>query len=194
MVSDEPRRRGPRFIIGQRVTLRRMERADVPHVRRWYDDPELRAEIGATAPLSEAEAQAWFDGLEADPNRVWYAVVRDEDEAVIGEAGLLRMFPEWRTTDMTVIIGERDARGHGHGTEVGRLLLDFAFEYMGFHRVAIGVVGFHEDALRFWERLGFRREGVQRDGYLLDGEFHDFVMMSILEDEWRAARVERRED
>lgn len=194
MARDEPRRYGPRFIIGETVTLRRMERDDVPHVRRWYDDPELRAQIGATAPMSEAEARAWFDGVEADPNRVWYAVVRDEDDAVIGEAGLLRMFPEWRTTDMTVIIGEKEARGRGYGTETGRLLLDFAFQYMGFHRVAIGVVGFHEEALRFWERLGFRREGVQRDGYMLDGTFHDFVMMSILEDEWRAGRAGKKED
>jgi diamine N-acetyltransferase len=187
---DEPRRHGPRFIMGERVTLRRIERADVPHVRRWYDDPELRAQIGATAPMTEAEAEEWFDRVAADPNRVWYVVVCDEDDRVIGEAGLLRMFPEWRTTDMTIIIGERDARAQGYGSEVGRLLLDFAFDYMGFHRVAIGVVGFHEEALRFWERLGFSREGVQRDGYIVNSEFHDFVMMSILEDEWRAKRAE----
>ena len=180
--------------MGERVTLRRFERDDVPTVRRWYDDSELRAQIGATAPMTEEEAYAWFERADAEPDRIWYAVVRDEDDAVIGEAGLLRMMPEWRTTDMSIIIGERDARGQGHGTEVGRLLLDFAFEYMGFHRVAIGVVGFHDEALRFWENLGFRREGVQRDGYLVDGEFHEFVMMSILEDEWRAMRAEAKGD
>ena len=176
--------------MGERVTLRRIELDDIPHVRRWYDDPELRAQIGATEPMTETAAAEWFERVVADANRIWYVVVRDEDDAVIGEAGLLRIFPEWRTTDMTVIIGERDARGHGYGSEVGRLLLDFAFDYMGLHRVAIGVVGFHEEALRFWENLGFVREGVQRDGYMLNGEFHDFVMMSILEDEWRARRVE----
>ncbi len=190
MAREEPRRYGPRFIMGERVTLRRIERDDIPYVRHWYDDPQLRAQIGATEPMTEAEAGEWFERVVADPNRIWYVVVRDEDDKVIGEAGLLRIFPEWRTTDMTVIIGEKDARGHGYGSEVGRLLLDFAFSYMGLHRVAIGVVGFHEEALRFWENLGFVREGVQRDGYMLDGEFHDFVMMSILEDEWRARRAE----
>jgi RimJ/RimL family protein N-acetyltransferase len=56
------------------------------------------------------------------------------------------------------------------------------------HRVAIGVVGFNEGALRFWERLGFRKEGMQRDGYYVDGCFHDFVMMSLLKEEYRKAR------
>jgi RimJ/RimL family protein N-acetyltransferase len=46
-----------------------------------------------------------------------------------------------RTIDMTIIIGERDARGKGYGKEVGHLLLSYAFEHLGFHRVSIGVVG-----------------------------------------------------
>jgi len=153
-------------------------------------DPELRTLIGATAPLSRVEAEEWFEELTDDPGRVWYVVELDDGGRVIGEAGLLRMFPEWRTTDMSIVIGERDAWRKGYGTEVGRLLLALAFEYFGFHRVAVGVVGFHEPAIRFWQSLGFKKEGVQRDGYLCDGEFHDFVMMSILEDEWRFLRAE----
>jgi diamine N-acetyltransferase len=188
-MTDAPRPPGPRFIIGERVTLRRVERGDLPHIRRWLDDPELRKQVGAREPLSEDDAEQWFERISNDPHRAWYVIVAEEGDRVVGEAGLLRMDPTWRTTDMTVIVGEPGARGKGYGTEAARLLLDFAFQYMGFHRVAIGVVGFHEDALRFWERLGFRREGVQREGYLVDGEFHDFVMMSILEDEWRAANA-----
>ncbi|MBD3349513.1 MAG: GNAT family N-acetyltransferase [Candidatus Eisenbacteria bacterium] len=180
---------GPRFLMGSGVTLRRFERDDIKHVRRWLEDAELRAQIGATGPLDKGAADRWFEELEGDRSRAWYAVVRDEDDAVIGEAGLLRMCTEWRSTDMTIILGDPEARGRGHGTEAGRVLLEFAFEYMGFHRISVGVVGFNEEAVRFWEKLGFSREGVQRDGYLLDGQFHDFVMMSLLEDEWRAHRV-----
>lgn len=180
---------GPRFLMGRGVTLRRFERGDLEHVRRWLEDADLRVQIGATGPLDKGAAEKWFEEVENDRSRVWFAVVRDDNDAVIGEAGLLRMCPEWRSTDMTIILGDPEARGQGHGTEAGRVLLEFAFEYMGFHRIGVGVVGFNEDAVRFWEKLGFSREGVQRDGYLLDGEFCDFVMLSLLEDEWRAHRV-----
>lgn len=150
--------------MGKRVSLRHFERSDLSHMRRWLSDPELRAQIGATAPMGERQATEWYERMESDQARIWYAIVRDEDDGVIGEAGLLRMFPEWGTTDMTVIVGERDARGHGYGTEAGRLILDLAFEYMGLHRVAIGVVGFHEPALRFWERLGFGARACSATG------------------------------
>ncbi|MCK4409132.1 MAG: GNAT family N-acetyltransferase [Candidatus Eisenbacteria sp.] len=185
MPEDERQHVGPRFIIGAGITLRALTRDDLPHIRRWLDDPELRGLIGATASMTEEGAGKWFERVDSDPSRIWYVIVDDEDDSVIGEAGLLRLFPEWRTTDMTVIVGEKERRGNGRGSEAGRLLLDFAFNYLGLHRVAIGVVGFNEAALSFWRKLGFREEGVQRDGYLHDGVFHDFVMMSVLEDEWR---------
>jgi len=106
-------------------------------------------------------------------------------ERVIGEAGLLRMFRPWRSTDMTIIIGERAAWRKGYGKEAARLLLSYAFEHLGFHRVSIGVVGFNKNALRFWKSLGFKKEGVERDAHFCDNKFSDGVMMSILENEYR---------
>jgi len=180
--------------MGDNIYLRWMEKSDLPLVKRWSEDPDLRAAIGQVAALSEAECEEWFRRVETDENRAWYAVVTVDGDRVIGEAGLLRIFEPWRTTDMTVIIAERDVRGKGYGREVGRILLDFAFNYLNLHRVAVGVVGFHDGALAYWEGLGFRREGVLRDGYLLDGVFHDFVMLSILAPEWQAGLKERPAD
>ena len=108
-----------------------------------------------------------------------------EDDRVIGETGLLRMFHAWHTTDISIIIGEKDTWGKGYGTEAILLLLDYAFRCLNFHRVAIGVVGFNERGIRFWEKIGFKKEGIQKDGYYYNHKYHDFFMMSILEDEYR---------
>ena len=194
MSSGGGSRRGPRLLMGDSIYLRWMKKGDLPLVKRWSEDSDLRTAIGQVAALSELECEEWFRGVETDENRAWYAVVTVDGDRVIGEAGLLRIFEPWRTTDMTVIIAEEDARGKGYGREVGRMLLDFAFNYMGLHRVGVGVVGFHDEALAYWEGLGFRREGVLRDGYLLDGVFHDFIMLSILAPEWQAGLKERPVD
>jgi len=187
-------RRGPKLIMGNSVYLRWMEKSDLPHVKRWSENPDLRAAIGQVAALSDLECEKWFRDVETDENRAWYAVVTVDGDHVIGEAGLLRIFEPWRTTDMTVIIAEKNARGKGYGREVGQILLDFAFNYIGLHRVAVGVVGFHDEGLKYWEGLGFQREGILRDGYFLDGAFHDFVMLSILAPEWQAGLKEQQAD
>jgi RimJ/RimL family protein N-acetyltransferase len=43
--------------------------------------------------------------------------------------------------------------------------------------------------LNFWKSLGFKKEGVQRDGYIYDNEFHDFLLMSIVEEEYRKSQA-----
>jgi diamine N-acetyltransferase len=172
------------FLVGERVYLRPIEPEDLSLVRRWANDPEIRRLTGEVLPMSQAGADGFMEKVRQDKERVWFVVVRREDHRVIGEAGLLRMFHAWRTTDLTLIIGERDAWGKGYGTEAILLLLDYAFGALNFHRVAVGVVGFNEKAIRFYEKVGFRKEGRQRDGYYCDHAYHDFVMMSILEDEF----------
>jgi RimJ/RimL family protein N-acetyltransferase len=172
-------------LIGERIFLRPFEKRDLTHFQRWENDSELRKLIGEVAPMSRTEVEKWYKDLLADQDRVWFAIVLKKRNRVIGEAGLLRMDRPTRSTDMTIIIGERDAWGKGYGKEVGHLLLSYAFEHLGFHRVSIGVVGFNKNALKFWKSLGFRKEGVERDAHFYDNKYSDGIMMSILEDEYR---------
>lgn len=160
-------------------------RGDLVYLRKWLEDAEIRGLVGEVASMSEADSEKFLEKIRADTERAWFMVVVKENNKVIGEAGLLRMDRAWRTTDISVIIWEREEWGKGYGSEAILLLLDYAFRHLNFHRVAIGVVGFNERALHFWEQVGFKKEGVQRDGYYYDGKYYDFVMMSILEDEFR---------
>jgi diamine N-acetyltransferase len=189
MESENERRTGPGILIGRRVNLRPLVKGDLVYLRKWSEDTQISGLIGEVAAMSKADSEKFLEQVRADTARAWFMVVVKENSKVIGEAGLLRMDRAWRTTDVTVIIGEKGEWGKGYGSETLLLLLDYAFRRLNFHRVAIGVVGFNDRALRFWAKNGFRKEGVQRDAYYYDGKYHDFVMMSILEDEFRDRQV-----
>ena len=110
-----------RFWVGKRVYLRPVEKDDLKQMYVWFNDPELRGLTDEVFPTSQAGMEAYLTKLQADSSRVWFAVVLLENEQLIGEAGLLRMFPAWRTTDLTIILGDPQARGrgyHGYGREV----------------------------------------------------------------------------
>jgi RimJ/RimL family protein N-acetyltransferase len=174
------------FLIGPTIALRPVEPSDLPVIRSWVNDPQIRSLIGETRPLSYTAAETYVEQLQRDPTRVWFMIIERATERRIGECGLLRMMPEWRTTDLSMILGEPESWGRGYGTEAITLLMDYAFGTLNFHRIAIGVVGFNTRALRFYEKVGFRREGIQREGYYYNHSYHDFVMLSILEHEFRA--------
>ena len=65
------------------------------------------------------------------------------------------------------------------------LLLRIAFDGLNLHKVRLTAAAYNERGLRAYSRVGFREEGRLRDDRWLDGQYHDTVMMSILEAEWR---------
>ncbi len=174
------------FLMGEKIYLRPVCKDDLDCLQRWANDPETRKLIGEVMPTGVVETEKWFEELIDDESRVWFVIVLRENNKIIGETGLLRMSHPWRATDLTMIIGEEDERGKGYGSEAINLLLDFAFGSLNFHRIAIGVVGFNENAIKFYERVGFKKEGVQREGYFYNHQYYDFVMLSILAREYRA--------
>ena len=56
------------------------------------------------------------------------------------------------------------------------------------HRIELEVYDFNPRAQHVYEKAGFMREGVRREVLLWDGEYHDAIVMSILEDEFRNDR------
>lgn len=179
----------PTTMLGERLYLRPYRKEDLKFMFRWMNDPEILGLVGEVKPWSRSDLERFYDRVKTEKDRAWFSVVLKDGDRVIGETGLLRAFRPWNTTDLTIEINEKDVWGHGYGTEAIGLLLSWTFDTLGFHRVSIGVVGFNERALHFYEKNGFRKEGILRDGYLYRGKYHDFVMMSILEDEFRRHRT-----
>ena len=173
-----------KILDGERIYLRPLDKGDLKYIKKWGNDAEILSLIGEVKPMTQGDVEAFFEKVQNDKNRDWFTIVLKENNRVVGEAGLLRMFKPWRTTDMTIIIGEKDVWGKGYGTETIHLLMEYAFKQLNFHRISIGVVDFNERAIRFWEKAGFKKEGAQRDGYFFNDKYYDFVMMSILEDEY----------
>ncbi|MBQ6236002.1 MAG: GNAT family N-acetyltransferase [Clostridia bacterium] len=139
---------------------------------------------GFEKPTDEEEVKRYINVYHRSEDSVWFTIT-DPDGNVIGETGLLRMFPAWHCTDLSIIIPDPKMRHKGYGTEAIRIMLDMAFDRYEMNRVAIGVVGANTEALAFYNRIGFRQEGIMEQGYYYDGEYSNFVMMRLLRSEWK---------
>ena len=77
-------------------------------------------------------------------------------------------------------------QGQGYGSEAIKWALNWGFHYAGLHKIEIGAFSHNERAVRLYKRLGFVEEGRLRDHFWHEGAWSDLVMLSMLEDEWRA--------
>lgn len=79
--------------------------------------------------------------------------------------------------------------GRGLVTRAMRLLIDWAVEERGIHRVEWIAASANEPSVNGARRLGMTRDAVLRESFLHRGVRHDMEVWSVLAPEWRAARA-----
>ncbi|MEV0641203.1 GNAT family protein [Streptomyces sp. NPDC050619] len=79
--------------------------------------------------------------------------------------------------------------GRGLITRAMRVLIDFAVEQRGIHRIEWIAAAGNTPSLNVARRLGMTLEGVRRESHPYGGVRHDLEVWSILAPEWRDARA-----
>jgi RimJ/RimL family protein N-acetyltransferase len=182
----------PEFLTGKLVTLRRHTPGNVTAFRRWYADPEIaRLARYQQTPMRTEEIERFFAARVVGPDAMAMAVHERTTERLIGTCAFSQLDGENGSALYHITIGERDAWGHGYGTEATQLMVDHAFGTLGLHRIALFVFEFNERAIRAYRRAGFVVEGRSRESIWRDGHWWDELAMSFLESDWRRARPER---
>jgi ribosomal-protein-serine acetyltransferase len=92
---------------------------------------------------------------------------------------------ENRSTALGYWLG-MEFQGRGLATAACRALVSYAFEELGLNRVSIAYATENEKSCAIPERLGFRREGVQRQAEWLYDHFVDHAVYAALASEWQA--------
>ncbi|WP_154723509.1 GNAT family N-acetyltransferase [Ilumatobacter coccineus] len=80
--------------------------------------------------------------------------------------------------------------GNGYTAEGVVLVLQFAFEQLGLHRVEICIVPRNHRSRRIVEKLGIRDEGTAQRYLEINGEWEDHIRYGITSEEWTTRRSE----
>jgi RimJ/RimL family protein N-acetyltransferase len=175
------------MIEGSTINLRAIEEDDAVLFHHWINDPEVTRFLGANAfpALSMAQEQAWIQSLRDEKGHKHYTITL-KDSTPIGNCELRKFDWTARSCEVGIMIGEKQHWGKGYGGDAMALLLRIAFDGLNMHKVWLTCAAYNERGLRAYRRIGFQEEGRLRDDRFIDGQYHDTIMMSILEDEWRA--------
>jgi RimJ/RimL family protein N-acetyltransferase len=175
------------------VLLRSPVHADVEGRRRCGDDPEIIRMFGGAPGFAEHRsmtveaAEAWFERLQAEGNPLEWVI--EVDDGFIGTARLHSIVEADRRARYAIGILDRSALGRGFGTTVTRLVLEYGFDVVGFHRIDLRVLAFNTRAIACYRKCGFVEEGREREAALIDGTWHDDVIMSALQSEYTQSKT-----
>ena len=173
------------YLEGEKIALRGLTRADLEHVRRWWDNAEAtRYMETGSRPGTETALEAFYKLATDTPNAVVFVIVDRATQKPIGSSGLYEIFWPGRRAEFRIMIGESSAFDKGLGTEATRLTVDYAFIRLNMEVVHLGVNSDNLRAVRAYEKAGFVREGLRRKFVYARGTYHDAVVMSILREEY----------
>ena len=172
------------MLRGERVRLRALESADAATIAPWYADHEFSVLDGNIYATSEPSLEAFIRTLISPSFTDASFGIENEGGVLIGIIRLKRGHAEDRRADLGIAIA-KPWWSQGYGTDAILTLLRFAFDEMHLHRVSLGVLDDNLRAQRCYEKCGFVVEGRERQSKYRAG-WHDNILMSILEDEFRA--------
>ena len=85
-----------------------------------------------------------------------------------------------------LLIGEQRAVGNAPVSfEAEVLLLDYAFEALGLHKVYGDIREDNKAVIKLRSYLGYHQDGILRDYIYQNGQYFNGIMISILENEYR---------
>jgi ribosomal-protein-alanine N-acetyltransferase len=80
--------------------------------------------------------------------------------------------------------------GHGYTAEGVALVMQFAFEQLGLHRVEICIVPRNVRSRRIMEKLEIREEGVAERYLEINGVWEDHIRYAMTVEEWDVRRTD----
>lgn len=173
-----------KFLEGRRIYLRPIENEDLDFFYTTLWAKEGRKLTGTQTVFSRSGVQTWFENISTDNSRIDLIICLQENNQPVGEMAMLDIDHQNRHAIVRISLFDREFWGNGYGTEAMALLLNFGFEILNLHRVGLDVYSFNKRAIKSYEKLGFKREGIIRDELFYDREYHDSIIMGVLKSEF----------
>lgn len=176
-------------VQGEGLVLRMLDDADVPALYEIFSDPEVMRYWSFSPFETLGDAQRLLDeirGLFKARRLFQWGIAEIGDQKVVGTCTLFQFDAAHRRCEVGFALA-RNAWGRGLGQRAVGTALRFAFDSLGVHRVEADADPRNERSLRSLERLNFRREGLLRERYHVNGEVKDAVVLGLLRAEWSAS-------
>src|SRR4051794_24719882 len=118
------------------------------------------------------------------PHSIWFTIYESTGWQPVGMTGLTEIDFRCRSAEFNIMIGPRQARGVGYGTEATRLLIDYGFTALGLANISPRVMAFNVAGIRAYTKAGFREFGRRHKCQAFGAELVDVVYMEALADEF----------
>ena len=171
----------------ERLLLRPLQSSDTPAIFAIRSDAAVMRYASSLPLATLGEAEEFVErevAAQAQGQTLRLALERADDHVLIGTCILFHLHAQCRRAEIGYEL-RRDAWGRGYMHEALRTMLDIAFAQFGLNRIEADIDPRNTPSARSLERVGFTREGVLRERWIVNDEISDSALYGLLRSEWQ---------
>lgn len=165
---------------GMAVYLRPMTCEDTDRIVAWRNQKAVRRNFIYQELFTRESHEHWIHTMVETGRVVQMIICETEGKRPVGSVYLRDIDRQHKKAEYGIFIGGEGARGKGYGTMAARLMIRYAFEELGLHRLFLRAFADNGQAIRSYEKAGFEREAYLREDVCIDGHYRDIVLMGII--------------
>jgi ribosomal-protein-alanine N-acetyltransferase len=175
---------------GDGVTLRELRLSDAPALLTLLTTEEVTRFISPPPTTMEGFERfiTWTEHEREAGRHVCFAVVPDGYDTAVGLFQVRQLDPMFQTAEWGFALAP-EFWGKGLFTKGSELVIDFAFQVVGAHRLearSAVLNGRGNGALR---KIGAVQEGILRKSFLRGGKLLDQALWAIVDEDWYRAKA-----
>jgi [ribosomal protein S5]-alanine N-acetyltransferase len=164
------------------VRLRQLGAPDLADLHAVFSDPVAMRYWSRPAFADLAETRDYLASIDAGRERgdlFQWGIEHVESRKIIGTTTLFAIDRQQGRAEIGYILGSEHWR-KGYAGAALRRLLQYTRDEMKLRRIEADVDPRNSASLRCVERLGFEREGLMRERWVVAGEVQDAVILGLL--------------
>jgi [ribosomal protein S5]-alanine N-acetyltransferase len=178
----------------ERLVLRPLRQDDAGTLLTIYSDPAVMRYWGSPAWSKIEQAIAMIDreskALDAG-EYLRLGIERRADGVLIGACTLFSFHEDSRRAEIGYIL-ESQSWGCGFMSESLAGLINYGFTELNLNRIEADIDPRNQRSETILQRLGFVKEGLLRQRWIVAGEVSNTALYGLLRDDWRKHAHENR--
>lgn len=166
------------MLDGDNIYFKRLSMDDALDIHKYASDENVARYIGWNLTYTLEETLELIDGMiskELTGTSIYASVVDKKTNVVIGTCMFFNFNLEAKHAELGYVISAH-YWNKGYGTEIVRIMNDYALEYLKLHKLNARVVDTNIGSSKVLEKNDFLLEGRLKDNYFIDDKYYDGLL------------------
>lgn len=169
------------------IVLRKPEIKDMEALYLYKNDGSImELLVGVSTGYSYNDIQKWIEYHQKKRDEVIWVIAKKEDDSCLGHVGFYNIDHRIGSAEFAILLGDKIRWGKGMGREISQATVTYGFNILNLNRIYLNVLKNNKRALKLYNAIGFKEEGLLRQAQYKNGMYLDIVVMSLLREEFNA--------